>query len=142
MKGMTNEELLKPRFKVTADYPDSDYIVGQILSFNKFSYSQGEKNFYAYGEKRLYENYFIPYPYLFKKLSWWEEREIKDMPEYVCFTESPNKEIWEVKEWKISKAFGMEFWTEDEGRRFRNICSECSIIPATQSEYESQNKKV
>jgi len=66
-KVMTVEELLMPRYKVIADYPSSPYYVGEI-------------------KDRLGDNvaaHFAKYPHLFRKLNWWEERKVEDMPEYV-----------------------------------------------------------
>jgi len=68
-KVMTVEELLMPRYKVIADYPSSPYYVGEI-------------------KDRLGDNvaaHFAKYPHLFRKLNWWEERKVEDMPEYVKY---------------------------------------------------------
>ena len=63
---MTVEELLIPRYKVTADYPgmDDSYEIGEVL-------------------KPAYTGIVDAYPHLFRKLNWWEERNVEDMPEYV-----------------------------------------------------------
>ena len=64
---MKVEELLMPRIEVIADYPSSPYYVGEI-------------------KDRLGDNvaaHFAKYPHLFRKLNWWEERKVEDMPEYV-----------------------------------------------------------
>lgn len=67
---MTKEELLKPRYKVVADYPEPKYYrhirVGEIISNLNISD----------------ENYLKSFPNLFKKLEWWEERDEKDLPKY------------------------------------------------------------
>ena len=72
---MTVEELLKPRWKVIADYPKSLYHVGDILNGGWRS------------EDLIYCDHDGPrwshYPHLFKKLEWWEERKPEDMPQYL-----------------------------------------------------------
>ncbi len=61
---MTTEQLLKPRYKVIADYPNSKFEVEQIL--------MGQ--YIAYADK---------YPAIFKPLEWWVEREPSELPEYL-----------------------------------------------------------
>jgi hypothetical protein len=72
---MTPEQLMQPRYKVIADYPKSIHPVGTIIDAGWQS------------EDLLYCDWDGPrcrdFPHLFKKLEWWEEREEKDMPEYV-----------------------------------------------------------
>jgi len=69
---MTNEELLIPRWKVIADYPGSLYKVGYII--NEADNIEGRTFFTTTVHK---------YPHIFRALAWYEEREEKDMPEYV-----------------------------------------------------------
>lgn len=81
---MTNEELLRPRYKVIADYPNATYDVGAILIEHEET-----------GELYSIEHGFSPtpkiitpaiakdMPHLFQCLNWWEERKMEDMPEYV-----------------------------------------------------------
>lgn len=62
---MSTEELLRPRYKVIAQYPFSPHPTGHIIKT-------------AFGNK-----YFDQYPHLFKKLEWWEQRDSEELPEYV-----------------------------------------------------------
>jgi len=64
---MTVEELLRPRFEVIADYPESPYPVGEII------------------ERTGKTTFFEKYPAIFKPLPWWSHRKIEDMPEYVKY---------------------------------------------------------
>ena len=64
---MTPEELLKPRYLVISDYPNSEFEVGKVYEFNS----------------AIAKNVFGRYPAIFRKLEWWEMRDEKDMPEYV-----------------------------------------------------------
>lgn len=72
---MNTEELLKPRYKVIADYPKSLYEVGTILNAGWRS----EDCIYCDTEGPRWRHY----PHLFKPIEWWEERKPEDMPEYV-----------------------------------------------------------
>lgn len=78
---MSTKELLKPRWKVIADYPGNPAIVGSILKMrNDYQYEVNSKLF------------IMPegYPAIFKKLEWWEEREQEDLPEYVKLVVFPH----------------------------------------------------
>jgi hypothetical protein len=70
---MNAEELLKPRYKVIARWPQmrEHLEVGEIL--------KGERGYLTMESKEL----FADYPHLLKRLEWWEEREKKDLPECV-----------------------------------------------------------
>jgi hypothetical protein len=78
---MTVEELLIPRFKVIADYPTMDrngnYMVGDILTDN------GKTAVLKQNGDAVFVCEWKKYPHLFKKLEWWEERNIEDMPKYI-----------------------------------------------------------
>jgi len=76
---MNKDELMKPRYKVIALYPDSPNKIGDIIHV----YGQG----YIYPDK--VEANFDRYPHLFKKLQWWEEREISELPEYLKWKNNP-----------------------------------------------------
>lgn len=68
---MERDELMKPRYKVIAEWPGQEEIqVGEIL--HGIAKEIGPIVF------RL-----DAFPHLFRKLEWWEERKPEDMPEYV-----------------------------------------------------------
>lgn len=71
---MTTKELLRPRYKVIADYPQSIYEVGYVIELYH------KTNPVVEGQKGFYDMY----PHLFKKLEWWEERTAEEIG-YVCF---------------------------------------------------------
>lgn len=76
---MTTEQLLVPRFKVIAAYPGSKhyYKVGDILTDNgKDAVTNQKGDAVPYGD-------WAQYPHLFKKLEWWHDRSIEDLPKYV-----------------------------------------------------------
>lgn len=71
---MKPESLLKPRWKVVANYPESAFFVGQVIMAPNFAEDFTSK-FWAKDKDN--------FPHLFKKLEWWEERKVGDMPEYI-----------------------------------------------------------
>jgi len=82
---MTPEDLLKPRYKVIAGYPDMPFEVGEIIieenlgaTINPF-YQVGRFGFS--NSPSLY--YPEKYPSNFRLLKWWEERKPEEMAAYV-----------------------------------------------------------
>jgi len=71
---MTKEQLLKPRWKVIADYPGALHNVGDIIQ----AYENGAA-YLVEGDSYSMNDF----PALFKRLKWHEDRELSDMPEYV-----------------------------------------------------------
>jgi len=66
---MTNEELLKPRYIVINDYPNSIFDIGEILDEEYV----GKSSF----------NELKNFPHIFKPLEWWEELNLEDLPKYL-----------------------------------------------------------
>jgi hypothetical protein len=77
---MTVEQLLKPRYKVIADYPGSQWKVNQVIE--KTKYMNGR--WYVKGSLHDPDDY----PAIFSRLEWWQERKLEDMPEYVRYAEN------------------------------------------------------
>lgn len=74
---MTTEDLLKPRYKVIADYPNSDLPVDLIVTmYAPSKWIDNNKN-YEFTESELW---FKRYPHLFKKLEWFEEIDQQNLP--------------------------------------------------------------
>jgi hypothetical protein len=71
---MTTEELLKPRYKVIADYPGCPFKVGEILQ--KTKYMSGKE--FVRGMLHQPDDY----PANFQRLEWWEDRADDDMPNF------------------------------------------------------------
>ena len=102
---MTAKELLNPRFKVIAKYPNSPLEIGTILHYWVTNFYQNERD----------GNYFIirienieDYPHIFRKMNWWENRKIEDMPKKLksYLNEPPNEEIYEIVEWDMDNMLG------------------------------------
>lgn len=114
---MTTEELLKPRYKVIADYPGCPFKVGQVL----------EKVKVASGKEFVRGMFHQPedFPANFKKLEWWEERKPEDMPEYLNF---PSRKMF----FKVDKWHKSYFIIDGRQKmQYRHY------IPATAAEYEA-----
>lgn len=76
--ALSKDKLLKPRWKVIADYPASMHLVGDVLS----AYDNGVR--YLVKIEDASEKYSMnDYPHLFQKLQWWEERKVEEMPEHI-----------------------------------------------------------
>ena len=110
---MTNEELLLPRFEVVADYPESFFKIGQVIQQEEVDEGQ-----------LLYDmDFFLRYSHLFRKMGWWEKRDIKDMPEYVkCIygeTSLDYQQVYKSISWGLFKDEGRNFG--NEGDPFANI---------------------
>lgn len=106
---MTPEELMEDRFILENLWPGCHWGVGTIFPAN-------------------FENFTI-YPYLFRKLDWWEERRAKDLPKYVkCIVGNP-QEIRKIKGYDLPSRYAV----------FRSgIGLLANYVPATKEEYNAQ----
>lgn len=123
---MTREELLKPRYKVIADYPRSNFNIGDIWPDVAAEWTTKEQIDYTLEE-------MSKYPSLFKKLEWWEEREPEDMPEYLKHYDG---EVVKVEAWtKDDYSIRPKYWGilafEDHG-----------LLPATKEEFDIYSTQV
>lgn len=125
---MTPEELMKPRYKVIAGYPNSPYEMGLLITTDEW--------LWVNSNLRLADKDVDKYPHLFKKLEWWEERSVEDMPEYV---KKDNSQVYKVKEWDDSSVVWV-FVNTKIHTGFIKECTETVIyphyFPATKEEYE------
>lgn len=119
---MTPEQLLKPRYKVIADYPKSIYNIGDIINAGTTS------------EDCIYCDRDGPrmrqYPHLFKPLQWWEERKGDEPPMYI----RSNGIVYRVDKW--SKSFQDIHWLGCLVNKTKYISCE-ELTPATDAEYEA-----
>jgi hypothetical protein len=90
------------RYKVIAGYPNSPFSINEILELQE-SLIKPMQHFIMVADfdsyTAYYESDFNLYPHLFKKLEWWEDRLIDNMPNFVkC-----NKKIYKVlQKWEVS----------------------------------------
>lgn len=123
---MTPEELLTPRFKVIANYPNSPFKIGDILiqKINK-------PNTFLVEGRTYNDRYPDNYPAIFREMNWWEERDINDMPEYV-------KKAYKDTFYKIEKWHSHNTMCRIVDKPYSGYVQ--SFIPATEEEYNAQNK--
>jgi hypothetical protein len=134
---MTVKELLKPRYKVIADYPSSPFKVGEILSLIYRHYSELRDVYITksaeYEDIVWEDDFFDSYPHLFKKLDWWEERKAENMPQYIHI---PGGEI--VKVASISILNGTVYYPHKTQANMANDFSKLrNCLPATLEEYNN-----
>lgn len=139
---MTQEQvqkLLQPRYLVIAPngyhYPNSPFLDGEILvQQSKGIWLVHTKD----GINSFHDRHPENYPNLFRKLEWWEEREIADMPSFL--KDTADGEIYKVSSYENkdmvviipNKGFG--------DLRYTNISH---FLPASYEQFESykqQNK--
>lgn len=129
-------ELLKPRWKVIAEYPQSIFPIGAVFYIDKL---------YAYikspnGALSTQSNYYVQnpgkYPDVFKSLAWWEERGIDaQMPTYV-------KIDWGGGSWKdkVGKAefsknnTNVTVWFNEVDN---HLFHRSDVIPCTQKDFDT-----
>lgn len=84
---MNKSELLKPRYKCIADYPESHFKIGdlmmQAVDYGKLFWNKLETG--EWGSKVKNIDW---YPNIFKSLAWYEERKPEEMPGFVKVIES------------------------------------------------------
>src|SRR6185503_13287789 len=117
------EDLLKPRYKVIADYPDSEYNVGEIIC-NMITVQNSE--------------WFDQYPHIFKKLEWWEERKESEMPDYVSFSYEGKTTIDKIVKWGMEYKFGFTDVINRRGCSLNCWNTGYGYQPATEQEYLNQ----
>jgi hypothetical protein len=66
------KKLMIPRYILIADYPNNAQAVGSIISSDE-----------AIIDPTIWCETRDKYPNIFKKLGWWENRDINEMPDYV-----------------------------------------------------------
>lgn len=120
----STEHLLKPRYKVIADFPgikDYSMWVGQII----------DADFHRNNLDNI--ELLDTYPHLFQKLEWWQERKLEEMPEYIYVNE---RLITKVRKHHTQRYD--EFESQDTKYNYAyGIC-----LPATAQQYNDYiNKK-
>lgn len=132
---MDKKELLKPRYKVIAYYPECPYKVGEILTkWEDWKYPDEE----VYGNVNdgVDEREIIKSTVNFKLLQWWEERSEKDMPEYVrLIIDLPYYDLKKGDVQKLKRIYrqSINYWCADLVGYPKVSVS--AIEPATKEEY-------
>lgn len=127
---MTTNELMAVRYKVIADYPKSNFKIGEILECEDMVTE-------AYLGNPMYKMY----PHLFKKLEWWQERGV-DVLKQVKFV----KVVKYRGYWLVGDIVPAKLKIDDEfvpigyylrGQHYQPVFE---LEPATESEYITLNK--
>lgn len=117
---MTQEELLKPRFKLIEDYPGNSREIGSI------------------SVEIATASYFRKYKANFRELQWWQDRDEKDMPEYVKVKCVINPSVHKVDRFDLEST-SRWFMFIDKGI---HPYAPADFLPATEAEYLTfKNKK-
>jgi len=123
-------DLLAPRYKLIADYPHSIFTVGQILNL------ENKNGFWRYtwatndGMDYEPESLFTEYPNIFKRLEWWEDRYLEDLPEYIIGRKRGNDVYLKVDKWFFDDVCG--YWQTIKD----NFTFSCPYAtPITEQEY-------
>ncbi len=124
---MKTTNLMQPRYEMIADYPNSYINVGCIITELQEHISIG-RSISIEGKVIISSVDFKKYPHLFRKLKWWENRDISEMPMYLRHKLMDH--ILKVEEYFLS----------DRYVRFKDHSVKHPIIwydPATLEEYEA-----
>ncbi len=125
--------LLQKRFKVVADYPDNDIPVGIVLTnYSSDIWTNMEKGY----EFHAQVSWFEKYPHLFREMSWWEERELKDLPEYVKWNQLRVKGTIERAIEYVDYGYGLAVKVGSQSMSQPLKCFD----PSTQAEFLEQEK--
>jgi len=124
------KDLTQPRYLVIADYPNSPFNVGNILT----QHTQFNKDAYWVNDNLYTDRHPEDYPHIFRLLHWWEFRDEKDMPEYV---KGFGNQILKVQKWVLRKNNFIAFALEDT-IEYQFNASSC--VPATLNEYNEYIK--
>lgn len=137
---MTNEQLLIPRYKVIADYPNrpATMPIGHILTLNEFG---AGKWWHKHTEEEPIhiDEGFDKFPNIFRQLKWWEERNDAELPKYLkCYSPDGKVDfVLKVERYIMHKEvdviWAFEYFWKDEKDIKRMSMSEW--FPATKEEY-------
>lgn len=132
---LSPEELLMPQYKVIAPYPTMRADGWEVGSIIKLNVKLDSGAFALHDHDHFKVNcWFQEYPHLFKKLEWWEGREIEEMMGYVKNTMSGY--CFKVSGWR--KEFG-DLVACERG----SIPVKASwLIPITKEEFDNYKKSL
>lgn len=134
-------DLLIPRVKLIAHYPGCPWFVGAILANVEFGCYQGIG---IDGTLKTVDIYEVEQsPLNFKKLEWWEEIPLAELPKYVIKTNQSWDGVIVVKQWNESIAGsgrGPWSWRLQDGPNTEVVrCDD--VTPASEEEFNMQQNK-
>lgn len=131
------------RYKVIADYPNSPFKVGDILLQGNYVRIKffSKHNYYKGNDETIDADDIVKYPHLFKKLEWWEDVPVEELPKYIKtnYRDIGGVYIIHKNEW-IWSEINNQYWCliEENGMWKRIFISRA--IPSTEQEYEAYIK--
>lgn len=140
---MTAQELLIPRYRLIAAYPfNAHFVKNEVITLDSIDNDTKERfvrKTYLPSHDKIVQNTtnfnestFKKYPHIFKKLEWWEDRTVDQMPEHIkTNVESPI--VFKVKEWFQGDA-GCYFMEAKSGKG-NIVLTPYLTVPATEEEY-------
>jgi len=101
---MNAEKLQIPRYEMIAEFPDSIINMGDIVTCR-----EGMSLYLTECSKFDVSGF----PHLFRKMDWWEKRELHEMPKRVMFVPDTKGDIFEIEEWDMDTLVG---WVDKKER--------------------------
>ena len=108
---MTKNELMQTRFKVMSTYPNSKFKKGDILE----RIPNATNDWYNADKSLINADILLEeieqYPHIFRKLNWWECRNVEDMPKKIQSKTQIVEPNWVQEEWdgfKYLRAYDTE----------------------------------
>ena len=102
---LTTKQLMNPRFKVIAEYPPNVFSVGTVLECPEFDYEF---------IKEMWVKSYERYPNLYRRMNWWEERTVEQMPKRVLSMADDSGDVFDIEEWDMNILVG---WVDKKRRR-------------------------
>ena len=126
---LSTEELLKPRIKFIAPYPNSNK---HFTHIGEIGIMVGSVNYEFPSGFYISKIYADTLTANFEKLQWWENRAIVDMPEYVAATSiiSGKKGVFKIQ-WGLINGV----WVHSEGD-IDIFALHTDVLPATAQEFD------
>ncbi len=140
---MIAEELLKPRYEVIADYPDSIWLSKQVLTVLSDDEDGQHLRSDIEGQDNIWNLHPELYPHLFKKLQWWEYRKIEEMPEYVKLEFNDKVQyVHKIERWTAENSYGQPLYEYHNKVNYLMTSCVSELLPAVEQEYlDYINKK-
>lgn len=134
---LTTEELLRPRYKVIADFPGCSYEVDTVLYVDQSGELYSPTAGYSRTVTKVMQCDAEKYPAYIQPLPWWSDREISDMPEYVKLViYGKNSFVHKVEGWVGNNAHGTPMYDFKNRVGYVSPRSVTDLLPATLADYD------
>ena len=112
------------RFKVIANYPNSNFKTGQEIVVEEDIMSNGVDK-YSY------------FPHIFLLINWWKDVDIKEMPKFLKYESSNSISYHKVKKWNLEDKKNIT-WI-NESNQVKSLWCDCGkkYMPCSEEEYLS-----